>query len=369
MKKEILAILIFSISLFGQSFKDKYTFKNTSLDVIINPESVAMGESFVANYFSPASFLENPANLFLKNNTSIFYNTRSLNWFAGVENYKYTSIGGTLRFVFGDLAIAYNEFRTGNNYLLTNASEERNSTLVFGISKKLTKDFNAGVNVKFFSHKRNTNPELNNRLESSTAILFDFGSFYSLFNVSENIFKHQLTIGTSFQNFGADYKEKDFYFGNEYQLIRLPKFFRIGIAYNLQFKNSIDQNDFEILITSNYKGLLNPLINEKGDVDYWGAGSQFRIKELFVVRVGVIQTPENIIYYDRAKPILRYGLGINLPLTKLGLEIPLTISADYSFIPINQINIFNPDGTSTKSNKSLYAAGISIRMNDLFINE
>ena len=370
MKKELLIVIFFSASLFAQTFRDKYNYKNTSLDVTINPASVAMGESFVANYFSPSSFLENPANLFLKNNTSLFYNTRSLNWIAGTESYKYTSIGGTLRFFFGDLAIAYNEFRTGNNYMFAGTSEERNSTLVFGLSKKILNNFNAGINVKFFNHKRNGTIEFNNQLESNTAVLFDFGLLYSLFNISEMKYSHQLTIGTSFQNFGTDYKEKDYFFGNDYQFVRLPKYFRIGLAYNLQFKNSDDRNDFEILVTSSYKSLLNPLLYEKGDVDYWGVGSQFRIKELFVARIGVFQTPEHLIYYDRAKMIFRYGFGINFPLSKLGLEIPLTISADYSFIPINQINLlYNSAGEQIKSNKSLFAAGISIRMNDLFITE
>lgn len=363
--KKLVLILVITSKIFSQSFYDLNNYKNTSLDVTINPASIAMGESFVANYWNVSSFVENPANLFQKNNSTLFYNTRSLNWVNETETFRFTSIGGTIKLQFGDLGIAYNEYRAGKS-LFNSQSDERNSTLIFSISKNLFNDLNAGINLKFFDHKRVSQLGTGLNLESNTAILFDFGLLYSALKFSTLKTEQELTLGTTVQNFGTDFKEKDYIFNNEFRYVRLPRFFKIGFAYNIQFKNVDKKNDLEILVTGNYKNLLNPLKNEKGDVDYWGLGSQIKIKELFVARVGSFQTPEYNLLYDRAKPLFRYGFGINLPLSKLGLETPITISADYTFIPINQIEIYNLEGQLIKSKKTLYSAGITLRMNDWF---
>ncbi|MCX7876695.1 MAG: hypothetical protein N2321_11090 [Melioribacteraceae bacterium] len=366
--KNLFFILFLTSAIFSQSLFNSFNYKNTSLDVVINPVSIAMGESFVANYFSPSSFIENPANLFQKNNTTLFYHTRSFNWISETETFKYKSVGGTLKLQIGDFGIAYNEFHAGKS-LFNSQSDERNSTLIFSLSKLIFKNFNAGVNLKFFDHKRISDLGIGLNLESNTAILLDFGLLYSVFKYSSLKSQHEVTIGTTLQNFGTDYKEKDFIFSNDYRIVRLPRYFKIGFAYNLQFKSNETKNDFQILLTGNYKSLLNPLKKEIGDVDYWGIGTQIQIKEMFLIRIGSIQLPENNLLYDRAKPILRYGFGLNLPLNKFGVEIPLTISADYAFIPINQIEMYNQNGQIIKSKKTLSAAGITIRMNDIFFNE
>jgi hypothetical protein len=363
--KKLVFILVITSKILSQSFYDKNNYKNNSLDVTINPASIAMGESFVANYKSPSSFVENPANLFQENNTTLFYYTRSLNWITETETFKFTSVGGTLKLQFGDLGIAYNEYRAGKS-LFNSQSDERNSTLIFSLSKKIIKNLNAGINIKFFDHKRVSEFGMGLNLESNTAILFDFGLLYSPLKFSTQKTEHELTLGTTIQNFGTDFKEKDYIFNNEFKFVRLPRFLKFGFAYNIQFRNNENKNDLEILFTGSYKSFLNPLKYEIGDVDYWGVGSQVKIKDFFVARVGSYQSPEYNLLYDRAKPLLRYGFGINLPLSKLGFDIPLTISADYTFIPINQIEMYNLDGQLIKSKKSLYAAGITIRMNDLF---
>ncbi len=363
--KKLVFILVITSKILSQSFYDKNNYKNTSLDVTINPASIAMGESFVANYLSPSSFIENPANLFQKNNTTLFYNTRSLNWISETETFRFTSVGGTLKLQLGDLGIAYNEFRAGKS-LFNSQSNERNSTLIFAFSKKLMKNLNAGINIKFFDHKRVSELGIGLNLESNTAILFDFGLIYSPLKFSTQITKHELTLGTTIQNFGTDFKEKDYIFNDEYHFVRLPRFLKLGFAYNIQFRKNDNKNDLDILFTGNYKNFLNPLKNETGDVDFWGVGSQINIKELLSIRIGYFQTPEYNLLYDRAKPLLRYGFGINLPLNKIGFEIPLTISADYTLIPVNQIEMYNLEGQLVKSKKTLYSAGISIRMNDWF---
>lgn len=363
--KKLVLILVITSKILSQSFYDKNNYKNTSLDVTINPASIAMGESFVANYLSSSSFIENPANLFQKNNTTLFYNTRSLNWVNETETFKFTSVGGTIKLQHGDLGIAYNEYRAGKS-LFNSQSDERNSTLIFTLSKSLMKNLNSGISIKFFDHKRVSELGIGLNLESNTAILFDFGLIYSPLKFSTQKTEHELTLGTTIQNFGTDFKEKDNIFNNEYHLVRLPRFLKIGFAYNIQFKKNDGKNDLEILFTGNYKSFLNPLKNEKGDVDYWGGGAQVKIKELIIVRIGSYQTPEYNLLYERAKPLFRYGFGINLPLNKLGLETPITISADYTFIPINQIEIYNLQGQLIKSKKTLYAAGITLRMNDWF---
>jgi len=367
MKKVFLfsaAFLIGSL-MQAQSYLNDYIYKSTSLDVVTNPASIVMGESFVANPNNVSSFLENPANLSASGHLGLFYNYRSHDWMALTKNYNFSSVGLSTPTSWGIIGFNLSQFSTGTNSInlysdLT--SKEINRTYQLSVAKILATNLFLGASLKIFNHSKNGEGNQSN-IESNNAYLIDFGLRYTIVIGSISGFYHALNLGATIQNLGTEYKEKDSFFSDQYKVIRLPRYFKIGFAYNLQLKNSSGNNDVEITLTGQYKNLLNPLSNESSDVDYWGAGLEILIKNIFAARVGFVQIPEHWIFYERAKPIFRYGFGLVIPFEKLGIRIPLMASIDYSFIPINSSSTM-VDGSA--SNNMLHAIGFTLRYKNVF---
>jgi hypothetical protein len=90
----------------------------------------------------------------------------------------------------------------------------------------------------------------------------------------------------------------------------------------------------KILITGEYRDLLNPGQRQEDESDYWGFGFEALVYEVVSARIGGFLTPTNSIYGDRGVPQLRYGFGLRAPLQQLGIAAPFTINVDYSGIPI-----------------------------------
>ncbi|KAF0151959.1 MAG: hypothetical protein FD143_1428 [Ignavibacteria bacterium] len=359
----IFVLLAFTVN--AQSYFDSYTYKNTSLDVTTNPASIVMGESFVANRNSFASFIENPANLNAKSKTGLFYNIRYQNWNELAKRYQFSTAGAVLNSSFAVIGIAYSQFTSGltsfNVFSPTETIEDANQTLSLSISKNITSNLTFGVSAKLFGHSRTSAPGTVTGLDSKSALLFDIGALYSI-ELNENDAKNNfnLNFGAALQNFGTDYKEMDNLLVKNYRYIRLPKYLKLGFAFETELRNSSGSSDIEAVVTGQYKWLANPLKRERTDVDYWGLGAEFTIKEIFAARAGFFQTPEYWIIYDRAEPLFRYGFGIKIPLQKIGINLPFVLLADYSLIPINDISISTFNKTD-ETKKLLRAIGITLK--------
>jgi hypothetical protein len=369
---KILLLVLLSTLLNAQSYLSKYTFKGTALDVITEPANVAMGESFVANPFGKLSFFENPATLSKEHPTSLFYYSRSHDWIDYAKGFRYAAMGLTTSSQFGHIGFTYNQFSTGKTEVTGEPSEkyveEMNNLFLLSISKTLFHNLTIGASIKVFNHSRKSNAGQEYELSSNNPLLLDFGFQYS-FNPIEINQRIQLYsfLGGSIQNIGQDYKEVDHLYSKVEHFIRLPRYFRFGFTGNIQFKNQNGTPDIIGTITGEYKTLINPLSYEQSDIDYYGAGCELTIKEYVTIRVGAFQTPEYTALYERAKLLFRYGAGFNLPLQKLGVNIPAIISFDYTFIPINQFQ-YGVDGATGESNsKLLHAVGLSLYYSD-FLN-
>jgi len=365
MKKTFALIIFISTSILAQSYFDSYTYKNTSLDVVTNPASIVMGESFVANTKNISSFIENPAALNSSNKTGLFYNIRYQNWNELSKKYQFSTVGAIINSSFATLGIAYSTFTSGmvsmNMFTQNETTEEANQTLSFSLSKNILKDLTVGAGIKIFGHSRTSSLGSINGLDSKSAFLFDIGALYTIrLNENENKNLLNLNFGAAFQNFGTDYKELDNIFSKDFRYVRLPKYLKLGFAVDAQLRNSSGANDFKVVITGQYKWLTNPLKRERNDVDYWGGGAEFTIKEIFSARAGFFQTPEYWLIYDRAKPLFRYGFGVKIPLQNIGINLPFILSADYSLIPINDVSISTAGGT-LDTKKLLRAIGITLQ--------
>ncbi|MEW6652407.1 MAG: hypothetical protein AB1394_02955 [Bacteroidota bacterium] len=365
MKRAIPFFFLLAFTVNAQSYFDSYTYKSTSLDVTTNPASIVMGESFVANRNSFASFIENPANLNPKSKTGLFYNIRYQNWNEQSKKYQFSTVGAVLNSSFAAIGIAYSQFTSGltsfNAFSPSETIEDANQTLSLSVSKMILGNLTLGVSAKLFGHSRTSALGSVNGLDSKSALLFDIGALYSI-SLIENDAKNNfnLYVGAALQNFGTDYKEKDNIFTSEYRYVRLPKYLKLGFAFETQLRSASGSNNVEAVVSGQYKWLTNPLKRERTDVDYWGLGAEFTIKEIFAARAGFFQTPEYWIIYDRAKPMFRYGFGVKIPLQKIGIHLPFILAADYSLIPINDISISTFNGT-VKTNKILRAIGITLQ--------
>jgi hypothetical protein len=91
-----------------------------------------------------------------------------------------------------------------------------------------------------------------------------------------------------------------------------------------------------------YRKLLNGFSNAQSD--YYGFGVEARVFEIFSARLGGYLSNIRWIYGEPKKIAFRYGFGLNVPLTKIGVAIPFGVNVDYAAIPVinPDRNLFNP---------------------------
>jgi hypothetical protein len=386
MKKLSVILFLLSFSLIKSQIQQIETFKNTSLDVITNAESAAMGESFVANPKNNYSFFENPASLPLEASQA-FYNYRD-GFLLNSNTANYFAIGATTVLPYGRFGFSYNHFSTGplpyNNNGSDTTIDDINRTIIVSYANNVFKNFSVGVSIKFFNHTTPNSLGLVSETESNTSVLCDLGLLYSFpFLVRSKRIDGDLTVGASIQNFGTDYKERNIIpsdLSPEYINIILPRYLRVGFAFNFSFK-AYGQNssNVDFLLTGEYKNLMNPMgqrpiknqfteiFDELDKRDYYGFGFEGTVWKLLSLRIGGYRIPEDSNQlFDRGKFYVRYGAGIDLPLRRAGIELPVNIKIDYTFIPANQITNYDYiTGTANQVKPTLHVFSISVSYNDL----
>lgn len=359
MKQLIFLCTILSLEILrAQSFLNLTTFKNTSLDVTTDAASIALGESFVANSRNQFSFFENPAALPSDSGAKIFYNYRSNGWSKFTQNFNYFSIGATANSSIGRFGFSYKHFSTGpvpfSQIDKNQTTNDINQTFILSYSREVFNNLSAGFSAKMFNRSLTSSGGANYQINSTNTFLFDFGLIYGFdgfFNKATA--QDKFNVGLSVQNFGTDYEEEYKYLFNETIKRRLPRYLRVGFAYELNLISGKNlRASFDLLFTGEYRNLLNAASIEKSNVDYWGGGIEAALFKIFSVRLGGVVSPENNILFDRAKINWRYGAGMQFPVAVLGLNYPLIIKFDFALIPVNKTSFEN-------SRTSLPAFGVS----------
>jgi len=358
MKKNI-AIIFFlcCVILKSQAFQNMPTYKNTTLDVVADVADIALGESFVANSKSQFAFFENPAALPNDNMTRLFYNFRSFDAYKAIENKRYFSIGAVSSSSIGNFGISYNDFSSGKQQNSPDdpnqTTTDVNRTFILSYSRDIIENIFIGASAKLFNSSLKSTG-MDYEMNSNNALLFDFGLLYQTKGfLKEDDLNDLFRAGVSLQNFGTDFKEEYKYLFNETVKQKLPRYLRIGFAYELNMVlGQKTRANVGILLTGEYKNLLNPTPSEKSNVDYWGGGIEATLFKIISLRLGGISSPEDNILFDRAKINLRYGIGMNFPLA-IGLGYPMVFRFDYANIPINQTML---EGAKN----SLYGFGVSL---------
>lgn len=312
-----------------------------SFEIITDPKCVAMGESFVANTNGIGSIQNNPATLIGVEELNFYYNYRSINWTDALEDMSYFSFGSALKTSFGILGLSYHRNNYGEILLTTPETPNGNGlvksyehTFAITFSNMITDELAYGINVKKTAYILDVIRGAINPGNTHFPLTVDFGFIYKMNGFySEDYITDKINFGLSFQNINKDLYDE--FWGeqprdNERILSSFPFYMRLGTAYFLDFNNDFP---FQYTFTFEYKRALNDYRN-KDERDFWGAGMEATFYNLLSLRFGGIVNPYTSIYGDKGIISARYGLGINLPLKRLGLDSPLTLSLNYAVIPL-----------------------------------
>ena len=337
-------------------------------DVPTDPRTVAMGESFVALPGEPTALMSNPAGLVGLQGIGLSYAQRSLNWLKGLEDFKYHSWNAYLGVPFGVFAMQYNRYTMGEVDVSTTSSpqgvgRERiyEHSFAVGFGTELAENFSAGVAAKLFDVVHSvvnwTGPTAFD-FSTTPAFLLDLGAQYTVpVFLGDSSMQTGVTWGVSLQNFGTNFKTKYSLTENE-ATAQLPRYLRIGVAFHIRLlpRTAGALQLASLAVTAEYRNLLNGSDYPDSEREHWGFGAECTMFEIFSVRVGGVIRPYSSIYGEKGRLMARSGVGLRVPLAKLGVAAPLAVSCGYALIPINRY----PNGfmTGNVDNLSTFSVGL-----------
>lgn len=287
---------------------------------------VALGESYVAATDGIQSIYWNPAGLLTADDRALELSFSHRPELAtDFLNYEYGTIGYQSN---ARSAIAANFSYVDFGPCMPLPEHSFSYSLGVSIAHLLAKGVIAGITIKRITQKRPP--------ASDNAFAVDFGLLYQIKNVlSTNASQGQLNLGASLSNLG---EKAGFFEGQEDPL---PQFLRVGFAYQASSRTTWGEtglSNLAALFSFEYQNLLNEIEAIDENIWEWGGGVELRLLELIALRLG---------YHER-HPVTRqtligktfetggtFGLGLNLPLEKLGASLPLRLQFDYAKAPQN----------------------------------
>jgi hypothetical protein len=334
--KKILIVLLFSLV-------HSFIFSQTefySLDTQIDARSISMGESFVALTNPSSGGYYNPATLSgIKGITSSF-NKRFYNWLPAWDQMYFISWNAAVNTPIGAFGVFYDKFNLGDLIVSTEEFPGPDGKFnlyehTYGIiySTKINKNLQTGITLKTYNEVQKNlilPPEIMTHGNITQPYLLDVGLIYNHTGfVSSDYIFDDISFGTAIQNFGSDLK----YYDNH---IRLPRYFRIGLAYKFSVNNQNDYNlkNLQCTLTGEYCNHLNTWKTARSEKDYWKAGMEATFFKILSLRIGGYTQPQNNIYGLKGLPSFRYGFGFNIPAKLLGFDTPASLSFDYAAMPI-----------------------------------
>ncbi|MCJ7812991.1 hypothetical protein MUP95_06720 [bacterium] len=309
-----------------------------------------MGESAVANIHNRTAFKENPSTLIGLEKMNVYYCYRPMNWMKSIDDMFYFSLGAAYTFKYGTFALDYTRNDMGertavhfdNSEMGYSVTKVRayDHTFILSYANKIVNHFSLGINLKLFDQVFDYQNFDSYQYESKYAIVGDMGLLFDWQGfIHQELLKDKIYLGLSIQNIGTKHKVKTDSM-NGYDEITIPKYLRIGFCYELLNALSEESTPFKLLLTGEYKNYLNPPQGRESKVDYGGMGFEITFYNLFSLRMGGIYLPSSNIYGDEKRMNIRYGVGLNVPLEKINIHLPVSIVFNYSKIPINGTSYF-----------------------------
>jgi len=326
----------------------QYVPQGISLDTPVDPRSVAMGESFVAAH-STESMMYNPAGLAGLQGASFSFSQRNDNYVSVLDDFRYIALQGTLETPFANLGLFYNRFSQGEMVVTTSAAPDgvgkvhfANYVLGATVAANLTSGLDGGLTVKILRSVEEVTSGSPPTVGSNTPILLDLGLIYSVKSEMGNFGDCTLSAGASLQNFGTDFKplasSSIEQYSSEY-IQKLPRYFRFGLALamNIHPATPGGLTPLSFQLTTEYRNFLNgPDPDSRG---FGGVGAEITLFELVAARAGGFVEPLRDVYGMEGKLAFRYGVGVSLPLDRLGVDVPLHFTGDVAAIPLDTDDI------------------------------
>ena len=338
----LAAILIITSCSFAQllptlgGYQSPVTTGYYSLDVPSDARSISMGESFVASKDPQTSYFYNPANLVFAQGADLSFSRRDADYNKYIDNTYYYSLTGHLTTPVGNFGLFYSRHLLQGDGL---SIDDYTLGLLYAYS--FTPELHAGITLKTMSE--------NIPSTKSQPILCDIGALYTHQRVFNTEFQDELAFGVSLQNFGTDYrfnnnliipltsKENVTLIGYNTDIIKLPRYLRTGFSYSFILPSHISDNIelFSLLLTGEYRNLLNPGAFQKNARDYWGMGIEMTFLGIISLRGGSFAQAVDGVYGDKGTMMARYGMGLSLPFWSMDSNLPLIATLDYGVVPLN----------------------------------
>jgi hypothetical protein len=328
-------------------------YNQTPLDVPTDARGVGMGESLIALRANPSALLYNPAGIASLKGVGVGYAEREMNWFDALEDFEYYGFNAYVETPLGVFGARYDRFFMGTTTaVLANNPQgyvEASSyqhDVILGYGTQVGRGFEIGASAKYFDYvttvSGGADPEGTVSAPSTTpAWLFDGGVVYSVPGLDGGGSPlNELTFAISLENLGTKiifHSEP----GIPEQDQPLPEYFHAGCALKaaIPAPEGAAHSLVAATLTFEYTNLLNYTSGRTGGYAYWGAGLEFVLGGIISLRGGSVLRPQTSIYGEGGSLAYRYGAGITLPLARLGIPVPIVLSAAYSAIPLFNVNL------------------------------
>ncbi len=150
-------------------------------------------------------------------------------------------------------------------------------------------------------------------------------------------------MGLSVQNIGTKFKTHapaSTYTATEVAR-ELPQYLRVGLGYTFALYPSHGAGFTPLsgAVTGEFRSWLNPDLTSQQN--FWGCGAGLSFYDILTFRGGWVWYPFSSIYNTEGSASrFRYGAGVTLPLQQFGVSVPILCSANYTAIPIQDMNFY-----------------------------
>lgn len=328
---------------------------SSSMHILIDGRSAALGESWAGRARTPSAWNSNPASLAGAVGAGIEYASRlsdhATDYTSYVNgawlDYRYYSAGAWGTTPVGTFALHYNKFNFGTFQMtFDSGAQGENFTwyddvIALSYATDILAPISFGATIKKY---RNVITGIPEQGQPGSSLYFDFGTIASAESpLNIGMTTDSIHGGISVQNLGENYV----YFDPAYAE-RVAQWLRAGFAYDAGFAVMDSLPLLRASVTAEYRRLLNSSSLEENNSDFFGAGIELMAYDIVSLRLGVAAQPGERAPGTSSKPSIRYGGGINLPLRKTGIDLPLHLAFDYANIPLHRNTFANEPTTEMR---------------------
>jgi hypothetical protein len=300
---------------------------------VISARSSALGEAMSAAYGDPTAWNSNPAVVAVAAGIGAHYLTAhrshevssySTDWSGAGVWIATPVVNAALHFVRNDLGNFKQTFTSGDTGTDFTAYNE---AITLTLARRITGPISIGVNIKYLSDKTIAILPTDGIEEAKASGLYaDIGATAAIAGLlTGGPLRDSAYAGLAVQDLGGTLTYNDLQ-----QSVTLGQWIRVGGAYSIAAGDSA-ATTFRGTLSGEYSRLLNG--DSRQNKPYVGVGIEGTLFELASLRVGARFYPSNPVLANESTSSTTFGIGVNLPLSRIGLDIPLAVGADFTKLP------------------------------------